>query len=92
MIEKDPNGKLILFNHTYNGEVNKETLDEFVKEYSFFKTYDDYINTYLNLKNMDFDTLINIAPDFRMLYNEPEFVRLLNDYIKRRKDEKKNLD
>ena len=82
MIEKDPNGKLILFNHTYNGEVNKETLNKFVKKYSSFKTYDDYINCYSNLKKMDIDTLINTAPDFGRLYNEPEFVRLLNEYLK----------
>lgn len=82
LIEKNSDGKLVLFKNRYSGEVNKETLDKFVKEYSSFKTYDAYIECYNKLRSMDIDTLISVAPDFGRLYNEPEFIRLLNDYLK----------
>ena len=89
-IKKYPLRNFILISDKYKVEGSVEELekmlDAFVKEHSSFKTLDEYVNAYNNLKNIDINTLINIAPDFGKLYNENEFIRLLDEYIRREND------
>lgn len=85
-IQKYPLRNFIIINDKYKldgkPEELEETLDNFVQKYSSFKTFNEYINAWNSLKKIDFNTLINIAPDFGSLYNENELFRLLDEYIK----------
>ena len=85
-IHKYPITNCIIINDKYRleGNINEleNTLDDFVRKYSSFKTFDEYINVYNSLKKLDIDTLIETAPDFGRLYNENELFRLLDEYIK----------
>ena len=73
----------ILTDDVYFIQHKEEILDEFVKKHSMFKTFNEYMNAWNSLKKIDFDTLINIAPSFGRLYNEKEFIRLLNKYLEK---------
>lgn len=90
-IKKYPLRNFILISDKYKIEGNVEELekmlDEFVKKNSSFKTFNEYMNAWNSLKKIDFDTLINLAPDFGSLYSEKEFIRLLNKYLERREND-----